>query len=106
MCVGVPMRLLSVDGIAGRAEGPEGMELIDLSLCAEAVAGDWVLNFLGAARAVIDANEAAQITAALGGLRALMQGGDLGDAFADLEARSPSLPPHLQAALDAGLAQG
>jgi hydrogenase expression/formation protein HypC len=35
-----------------------------------------------------------------------MQGGDLGDAFADLEARSPSLPPHLQAALDAGLAQG
>ena len=106
MCVGVPMRLLSVDGIAGRAEGREGMELIDLSLCAEAVAGDWVLNFLGAARAVIDANEAAQITAALGGLRALMQGGDLGDAFADLEARSPSLPPHLQAALDAGLAQG
>ena len=54
MCVGVPMRLLSVDGIAGRAEGPEGIELIDLSLCAEAVPGDWVLNFLGAARAVIE----------------------------------------------------
>ena len=80
--------------------------MIDLSLCAGAVPGDWLLNFLGAARSVIDANEAAQITAALGGLRALMQGGDLGDAFADLEARSPSLPPHLQAALDAGLAQG
>jgi hydrogenase expression/formation protein HypC len=106
MCVGVPMRLISIDGIAGLAEGPEGMELIDLSLCAEAVPGDWVLNFLGAARAVIGAEEAAQITAALDGLRALMQGGDLGSAFADLEARKPSLPPHLQAAFEAGLAQG
>lgn len=103
MCVGVPMRLISVDGIAGLAEGGE---IIDLSLCAEARPGDWVLNFLGAARAVIGAEEAAQISAALSGLRALMQGGDLGAAFADLEARSPSLPPHLQAAFDAGLAQG
>lgn len=106
MCVGVPMRLISVEGIAGLAEGPEGRELIDLSLCAEAVAGDWVLNFLGAARAVIGPEEAAQITSALKGLRDLMQGGDLGPAFADLEARAPSLPPHLQAAFEAGLAQG
>lgn len=104
MCVGVPMRLTGVAGIAGRAEGEAAP--IDLSLTPEARAGDWVLVFLGAARAVIGADEARQITAALDGLRALMAGGDLGDAFADLEARSPSLPPHLQAALDAGLAQG
>jgi hydrogenase expression/formation protein HypC len=106
MCLGIPMQLLEIDGIAGKATGPEGIEWIDISLCADAVPGDWVLNFLGAARAIICAEEAANITAALEGLRALMQGGDLGTAFADLEARSPSLPPHLQAALDAGLAQG
>lgn len=106
MCLGVPVRLISVDGIVGVADGPEGVELVDLSLCAEAVPGDWVLNFLGAARGVVDHDEAAKITAALEGLRALMRGEDLGAAFADLEARTPSLPPHLQAAFDAGLAQG
>ncbi|MCR9087665.1 MAG: HypC/HybG/HupF family hydrogenase formation chaperone [Rhodobacteraceae bacterium] len=99
MCVGVPMQLLSVDGIAGRAVGTG--ELIDLSLTPEAAPGDWVLNFLGASREVISADEAAKISAALGGLRALMEGRDLGDAFADLEATGPRLPAHLQAARDA-----
>lgn len=106
MCLGVPMKLLSIDGIAGLAEGIDGVELIDLSLCDHAKTGDWVLGFLGAARAVISADEAAKITAALGGLRSLMAGGDLGTAFADLDARPPSLPPHLQAALDAGQRNG
>ncbi|WP_371225635.1 HypC/HybG/HupF family hydrogenase formation chaperone [Roseovarius sp. 2305UL8-3] len=100
MCVGIPMQLASVDGIKGLAV--ETGELIDLSLTPDAVPGDWVLNFLGAAREVIDADEAAKITAALGGLRALMEGRDLGDAFADLENSGPRLPAHLQAALDAG----
>lgn len=93
------MQLQSVDGIAGHATGTG--ELIDLSLTPEAAPGDWVLNFLGAAREVISADEAAKITAALGGLRALMEGRDLGDAFADLEATGPRLPAHLQAAFDA-----
>ncbi|MDZ4137170.1 MAG: HypC/HybG/HupF family hydrogenase formation chaperone [Paracoccaceae bacterium] len=106
MCMGVPVRLISVDGIAGMAEGPQGIDLIDLSLCPEAVAGDWLLNFLGAARGVITADEAEKITAALQGLRDLMDGGDLGAAFADLDGRTPSLPPHLQAALDAGRSHG
>ncbi|WP_297773775.1 HypC/HybG/HupF family hydrogenase formation chaperone [uncultured Roseovarius sp.] len=100
MCVGVPMQLASTDGIAGRAVATN--ELIDLSLTPDAAPGDWVLNFLGAAREVLEADEAAKISAALGGLRALMEGRDLGDAFADLEQTGPRLPTHLQAALDAG----
>ena len=102
MCVGIPVQLLAVDGIRGDviADGRPG--LVDLSLTPEARPGDWVLAFLGAAREVLTPDQAAQITAALAGLRSLMAGGDLGDAFADLEARSPQLPPHLQAALDAG----
>ena len=61
-----------------------------------------MLTFLGAAREVIAADDAQKIRAALGGLQSLMQGGDLGAAFADLEQRGPELPPHLQAALAAG----
>ena len=102
MCVGIPMQVLSVDGIAARATDGREEALIDLSLTGPVQPGTWVLTFLGTAREVISAEEAAKISAALDGLRALMQGGDLGDAFADLEARAPQLPPHLQAALDAG----
>lgn len=103
MCVGLPARLVACEGIAGRAE--DGT-LIDLSLTPEARPGDWVLCFLGTAHEVIDALRAAQVAAALEGLRAVMAGGDAGAAFADLEARAPQLPPHLQAALDAGQRTG
>ncbi|SEG62110.1 hydrogenase expression/formation protein HypC [Thalassococcus halodurans] len=102
MCVGVPMQILSVDGIAARATDGRQEELIDLSLTGPVNIGDWVLTFLGAAREVITEDEAQKISSALDGLRSLMQGGDLGDAFADLERSSPSLPPHLQAAMNAG----
>lgn len=121
MCLGVPRQLVAVEGIVGRAIEDGATEvgaiedgvrevgaevLVDLSLVPDAAPGDWVLVFLGAARSVLDAEEAAKITAALAGLASLMAGGGLGDAFADLEARAPSLPPHLQAALDAGQTQG
>jgi hydrogenase expression/formation protein HypC len=106
MCVGIPMRILSVDGIAARATDGTAETLVDLSLTGPLVPGTWVLTFLGAAREVIDAAEAQKIAAALGALRAVMAGGSAGDAFADLEAAGPRLPPHLQAALDAGRSTG
>lgn len=102
MCLGVPMQILSVEGIAAQATDGRETALIDLSLTGPVAPGAWVLTFLGTAREVINADEAAKISAALDGLRSLMQGGDLGDAFADLDARTPQLPPHLQAALDVG----
>ncbi|MBK5924667.1 hydrogenase [Rhodovulum sulfidophilum] len=103
MCVGEPMRLSTVDGIVGRTG--DGT-LIDLSLTPDLRPGDWVLTFLGAARERLDPDEAQKILAALEGLRAVMAGGSAGDAFADIETREPTLPPHLQAALAAGAAQG
>ncbi|MBK1635114.1 HypC/HybG/HupF family hydrogenase formation chaperone [Rhodovulum adriaticum] len=106
MCVGLPLRITAIDGIAARATDGETETVIDLSLTPDARAGDWVLTFLGAAREVIDADEAEKIAAALEGLRAVMAGGSAGDAFADLDAREPRLPPHLQTALDAGQTQG
>ncbi|MFO1202598.1 MAG: HypC/HybG/HupF family hydrogenase formation chaperone [Tabrizicola sp.] len=106
MCVGVPMLLTAVQGIAGQALDGGRAETVDLSLLPEARPGDWVLNFLGTAHAVLPEDEAHKIRAALNGLASLMQGGTLGNAFADLEARPPELPPHLQAALAAGQTTG
>lgn len=106
MCLGVPLLLQSVDGIVGQALDGDLPALVDLSLTPEARPGDWVLTFLGAAREVIGEDDAQKIRAALGGLQSLMLGGDLGSAFADLEQRSPELPPHLQAALAAGQTTG
>ena len=102
MCVGVPVQLIAREGIRGDVIEDGRPGIVDLSLTPDAKPGDWVLAFLGAAREVLSETEAQQIASALAGLRALMSGGELGDAFADLEAREPQLPPHLQAALDAG----
>ena len=99
MCLGIPVQIVEADGIVGRSG--DGTP-IDLSLTGPVAPGTWVLTFLGAAREVLDEDEAMKIAAALDGLRSLMAGGDLGDAFADLEARTPELPPHLRAAAAAG----
>jgi hydrogenase expression/formation protein HypC len=102
MCVGIPMRILSVDGIAARATDGTVEALIDLSLTGPLEPGTWVLTFLGTAREAISADEADKIARAVDALRAVMGGGTPGDAFADLDAEGPRLPPHLQAALADG----
>ncbi|MAN98698.1 HypC/HybG/HupF family hydrogenase formation chaperone [uncultured Roseovarius sp.] len=102
MCVGIPMQVLSVDGIAARATDGEGEALIDLTLTGALAPGTWVLTHLGAAREVLDEAEAVKIAAAVRALKSIMAGGGMGDAFADLEARAPALPSHLEAARVAG----
>jgi hydrogenase expression/formation protein HypC len=106
MCLGVPLRLVSVRGIAGVAHDGDRAEMVDLSLVPDARPGDWVLAFLGTARAILPEDEALGIRAALRGLAAVMRGDDPGDAFADLDGRTPDLPAHLRAARDAGLTEG
>lgn len=106
MCIGIPMQIVSVDGL--RAVATEGgtEHEIDLSLTGPVAPGAWVLTFLGAARDVLEADEAARISAAVEALQRVMAGGDAGDAFADIEARGPQLPPHLAAAAAAGRTTG
>ena len=102
MCLGVPFRILASDGIVGTATDGREVARIDLSLTGPLPAGTWVLTFLGAAREVIPEQEALLIAEALAGLAAVMAGGGPGDAFADLEATGPRLPPHLAQALAQG----
>lgn len=102
MCVGIPMQVLSVDELSARVTDGERVEVVDLALVGPQAPGTWLLIFLGAAREVLEPEQAALIRRALDGLAAAMAGGDLGDAFADLEEREPALPPHLEAARRAG----
>jgi len=99
------MRIVAVDGLIATAADGDRIETVDLALTGSQPPGTWILNFLGAAREVLDPDEAAKIRAALDGLRAVMTGGDLGAAFADLEAAPPRLPPHLEAARARGETQ-
>lgn len=102
MCVGIPMQILFREDLAATATDGKTKHLIDLALTGPLEPGTWVLTFLGTAREVLSEDDAIKIKNALGGLAALMEGRDIGDAFADLDNREPQLPPHLQAALAKG----
>ena len=98
MCIGVPRRLVAADGVVGRCTDGG---TIDLSLLPDARPGDWLLDFLGTARRALDAQEAGLILDALAAVAAAMRG-EAADGFADLADRTPTLPPHLEAARAAG----
>ncbi|MCG5242374.1 HypC/HybG/HupF family hydrogenase formation chaperone [Azospirillum doebereinerae] len=107
MCIGIPLRIRTVDGIAATCDDGSGSPtIIDLSLLPEAVPGDWVLTFLGAARRRLDPDEAALLNDALSAMTAALRGERDDDAFADLTGRTPTLPPHLEAARAAGRSEG
>lgn len=98
MCLGIPMQVVAVEGVAARCRGRQGVVDIDVALVAPVAAGDWLLTFLGAARSRLEADEAASIDRALDALEAI-QGGqsvDVSHYFADLVGREPELPAHLR----------
>jgi hydrogenase expression/formation protein HypC len=95
--MGIPMQVEERRGLVATCRTGERVETVDLALTGPLEPGTWVLVFLGSAREVLDEQTAEQITRALDGLRSALMGGDLGDAFADLEAREPQLPAHLRA---------
>ncbi|WP_246379665.1 HypC/HybG/HupF family hydrogenase formation chaperone [Gluconacetobacter johannae] len=117
MCVGIPMTVRAVHGAMAdcEADQPEGVparrEQVDIALVPDARPGDELLVFMGLARSRLGAEEARSIRAALAALAALAApGGDaahvqdvVARGFADLCDAPPRLPPHLEAALAAGL---
>ena len=105
MCVGIPLQITGTDGLTATATDGTRTETLDMALVGAQPVGTWILSFLGAAREVITEDDAKLIGDALSGLERVMAGGDLGDAFADLDARGPELPPHLAAAHAAGLSE-
>lgn len=98
MCIGIPMQVRHL--VAGGAvclsrEGEP--QQIDTSLVGPVAPGDWLMTFLGAARAVLTPEEAQHSLDALEALDRVMRGETEGfeHLFADLINRTPQLPDHL-----------
>jgi len=97
MCIGVPMRVLQGDALAAECDGRGERQRLDMRLVGEQPAGTWVLAFQGAARRVMEPEEARQTLAAIEALEAAMRGDtNLDHLFADLVDREPQLPEHLR----------
>jgi hydrogenase expression/formation protein HypC len=97
MCIGTPMKIVSVaDGMA-LAEGRGQRERLNTLMVGTLAPGDWVLAFQGSALRALSAEEAAQTNAALDALAAVLAGEDVADVhFRDLIDREPQLPAHLR----------
>lgn len=97
MCIGIPLRITSADGLAAQGERRDGtVQDIDLSLVGPQAVGTWVLAHLGAARSVLTDEEARQIDDALAAAEAVQRGENIDHLFADLIGREPTLPDHLK----------
>ena len=103
MCIGRPLRIVEMHGFSAVCADADGRrEDVDMSLVGAQAPGTWVLVFLGHARGVLDADEAARIRDALTALDDVMRGAapDVDRLFADLVSDGPRLPPHLRAQVD------
>jgi hydrogenase expression/formation protein HypC len=98
MCIGIPLQVVSVEGIFAWCEGRGEPQRLGMSLVGPQPPGTWVLAFLGTAREVLEPEQARLIGEALDGLEAALHGGatDLDRFFPDLVGREPQLPPHLR----------
>jgi len=102
MCVGIPMRVESVEGAFAWCEGRVGRRRIDTLLVGEVAPGDWLLTFLDGARERLSAERAGEIDRALDALDAALSGivdpAALDAFFPDLAGREPELPEFLRPA--------
>jgi hydrogenase expression/formation protein HypC len=98
MCLGIPMQVIEVHENTALCEGRNGCQVINTMLVGEVEVGQWLMTFLNAAREVIDAEQAMLVNAALDGLQAVSDGGEvnLDQFFADLVNREPTLPEFLR----------
>jgi hydrogenase expression/formation protein HypC len=98
MCVGIPMQVVTVEGTTATCRGRLGPQAVDVQLVAPVAPGEWLLTFLGAARARLGADDASRIDQALDALAAIERGEtvDVAAFFADLVDREPVLPAHLR----------
>lgn len=98
MCIGVPARVLEMDGEARAWCDARGERiLLDMMVVGPQAPGTWVLGFQGAARSVMSAADAALTLEALDALHAALHGdGDIDRFFPDLVGREPQLPEHLR----------
>jgi hydrogenase expression/formation protein HypC len=98
MCLGIPMLVMEAHENSALCEGRNGRQVINTMLLGQVEVGQWLMTFLDAGRELIDAERAALVNAALDGLQAVSEGGEvnLDLFFADLVNREPTLPEFLR----------
>ena len=99
MCLGVPMQVQSVSGLAADCvpHGGEGeRRTVSLALVGPVEPGAHVLVHITSAVRVLDPAEAALIAGALSAVAAAAEGAPFEHLIADLIDREPELPAHLR----------
>jgi hydrogenase expression/formation protein HypC len=97
MCIGIPMRVMQVEGSTAWCEGMGERRRVDTLLLGPQAPGTWLLVFLDSAREVLSEAEARRTAEALQAVQQVMQGGhNVDHLFADLVDREPELPAFLQ----------
>lgn len=76
MCIGVPLQVVESGEFSALCRGRNGDQQVHMLLIGPQPAGTWVLAFLGWAREVISAQDAAHIDMALDSLSEIMHGAD------------------------------
>ncbi|HXZ51281.1 MAG TPA: HypC/HybG/HupF family hydrogenase formation chaperone [Burkholderiales bacterium] len=89
MCLAIPMRVVSEEGLVAWCEGRGERRRLDLALIGAQPAGTWVVAFRDVARQVLTEDEARSLNLGLDGLEAALRGQTEGlDAyFPDLVSR-------------------
>jgi hydrogenase expression/formation protein HypC len=101
MCIGIPMRVVQVDGrlalcVRDLRGGEDDLTRVDLSLAPDVRVGEYVLTHLGSAVRVLEETEARAIDDALQAVALAQQGLPFEHLIADLVDREPQLPAHLR----------
>lgn len=99
MCVGIPMKVLSVGEGTALCEGRNGKDQIDTMMVGEVEAGSWILAWNHKAIKTLTEEKARQTDEALNAVEAIMNGRapdakDVADGFGDLmRGQAGSLSP-------------
>lgn len=88
MCIGIPVKIIESRDFMATCEGRNGREEVNMMLIGDQEPGTWVLNFLGSAREVMTADDAAKMDSALDALAAIANGEDV-----DIDSYFPDLVP-------------
>lgn len=96
MCVGVPLQVISVQGLTAVCAAADGPVTVDTALLEAVTPGEHLLIHLGVAIRKLDPQEARDIADALEAVRRAAAGEPFDHLFADLIGREPQLPEHLR----------
>jgi hydrogenase expression/formation protein HypC len=96
MCIGVPMRIRSTNGLTALCEGRGEERRVSLLLTGEQPVDAWVMVHVDTAIRMLDPAEVPLLNDALDALEAVSRGDPFEHLFADLIGREPQLPDHLK----------